>query len=86
MTDKELYQRIRRSNSSRMWLRKQYELLGNKVPTYLDNTQHNEQKRTNRFLELYKKHYNITEVSIDKNYKREYMYYRRHGKCRWEIE
>lgn len=86
MTDRELYLRIRRSNSSRIWLRNQYELLGNKVPTYLENPQHNEQKRTTVFQELYKKHYNITELSIDKKYRREYMYYRRHGKCRWEIQ
>lgn len=89
MTDRELYLRIRRSNNSRKWLRCQYELLNQPVPEYLKNnncrTNNKKKSKSYLFCELYKKHHNITVVVDIKDYRREYMYYRRHGnKCRWE--
>ena len=86
MTDSELYHHMRRSVNQVDWLRKQYELLGNKMPE-----PEKPKKQVNHpgkgFAKLYKAHHNIDKI-IDKNdYCREYIYYVYHnGKCRWDAE
>lgn len=38
------------------------------------------------FGTLFKEHYHITHYEDNKLYRKELMYYRRHKKCRWEVE
>ena len=88
MSDRELYLRIRRSNSSKFWLRTQYEIMNQPVPEYLKehacSSDTDKRPRSFEFASLYKKHHNITEITDIKDYRKEYIWYRRHGKCRWE--